>query len=204
MPAPPQLILGSSSPRRRALLEGLGLELRIVPPSVDETPRPGEPAEAFVRRIAEEKLASVSESVAASSNAVLLAADTVVALGDTLLGKPSSEDDARRMLQTLAGRTHQVITAVAGGCGGERRLVSVTTEVRFRPLTEHEIDWYVATGEPLDKAGAYGVQGRGVWLVDRLDGSPSNVVGLPLGETVALLEALGLPLPWRGPGEGPS
>jgi septum formation protein len=189
-----RLILASQSPRRRELLGLLGLSPEIRPASTDEARRPGEAPEAYVRRVAAEKAAAVE-------GALVLAADTAVVLGDEVLGKPRDPDDARRMLRALSGTAHRVLTGV---CLRRARPpaaaeVLVSTEVLFAPLTEAEIGWYVATGEPLDKAGAYALQGTGGALVREVRGSVSNVVGLPLRETAELLRRMGLALPWDAP-----
>lgn len=188
------LVLASQSPRRRELLEQLGIPLVVRPANTDESVRPGEAAGAYVLRVAREKARAVE-------GPLVLAADTAVVLRGEVLGKPRDADDARRMLSALAGTVHEVLTAVcvrrsAGALGVELDAV-VSTEVRFAPLSAAEIDWYVRTGEPLDKAGAYAIQGAGGAFVLRVDGSVSNVVGLPLAETAELLRRAGLTLPWE-------
>ncbi|WP_257456215.1 Maf family protein [Archangium lipolyticum] len=191
-----RLVLASASPRRRELLGQLGLSFEVSAADIDETPRQGEPATAYVLRLAQEKARAV---MARHPGAWVLAADTTVALGDELLGKPQDAAEARGMLGRLSGRTHEVHTGVAlAGPGGEHSTV-VRTRVVFRSLTLGEIDWYVGTGEPLDKAGSYAVQGKGGFLVAAVEGSPTNVIGLPLGETLELLARAGVPLPWRAP-----
>lgn len=185
-----RLTLASQSPRRRELLSQLGLDLEVRPADVDETPRPGEAAEAYVLRLAQDKARAVDGDT-------VLGADTVVVLDGALLGKPRDVEDARRMLRALSGRPHQVTTGVAGRRGGRERAIAVTTEVELLPLDGPRIDWYVATGEPLDKAGAYAVQGIAGAFVRAVRGSISNVVGLPLAETLALLGELGYELPWE-------
>ena len=192
--AKPPLVLASASPRRRELLAHLGLPFEIVRPEVDESLRAGEgPAEA-VARLACEK---AREGRRAHPAALVVAADTLVSLpGGEIFGKPRDAADAKRMLRALSGRAHEVRTGVCvAGPAGERSAV-VTTEVRFRPLGDAEIGWYVGTGEPLDKAGAYAVQGKAAAFVAAIDGSWSNVVGLPLAELTVLLEGMGAPLPW--------
>jgi septum formation protein len=192
----PRLVLASQSPRRRELLTALGLALEIRPAATDETVHPGEHPRAYVARVAREKARAVP-------GAFVLAADTSVVLGDDILGKPQDAADAARMLRALSGARHEVLTAVcvrsAGPEGVLERERLVATEVRFRPLADREIAWYVATGEPLDKAGAYALQGAGGALVESVDGSVSGVVGLPLAESLALLEEVGFPLPWSAP-----
>jgi septum formation protein len=185
------LTLASQSPRRRELLGGLGIALEVRPAQTDETPRPGEAPRLYVARVAREKARAVGGTV-------VLAAYTTVALGDAILGKPEDDADAGRMLRALAGTSHEVLTAVCvrTAAGAEHEAV-VATEVAFAPLSDEEIAWYVATGEPRDKAGAYAIQGAAGAFVRSVRGSVSNVIGLPLAETLALLRAAGLPLPWE-------
>jgi septum formation protein len=199
-PVPPpalRLVLASASPRRRELLARLGLDPVVRPADLDETPRAGEQPHELVVRLASAKAAASlargdgNGDTAAEVEDVVLAADTEVVLDGQVLGKPRDGDDAARMLELLAGRTHEVVTGVAVRRGGTARATRVTTEVRFRPLSEAEIAWYVATGEPAGKAGAYGLQGAGAALVERIDGSDTNVIGLPLAETVELLRQVG-------------
>ena len=191
MPRSPPLVLASASPRRRALLEQLGIPLRIDPAHLDENVRAGEPAERYVLRLAREKAEAVQVR---HSNVTVLAADTSVVLDGEVLGKPATTDEALEMLRRLSGRRHQVMTAVAVAGAGERL---VTAAVTFAPADEAALRWYVSTGEPMDKAGAYAVQGIGGFLVERIEGSHSAVVGLPLVETVALLRESGYLLPWE-------
>ena len=205
-----RLILASGSPRRRALLEGLGLALEVRPASTDEGVHPGERPPDYVLRVAREKARAVANALPPPPSKargerieVVLAADTAVVVGEEILGKPRDSGDAARMLRTLSGTSHDVLTAVcvrrsAPGPESERDVV-VTTKVRFRALSEGEIAWYVATGEPLDKAGAYALQGVGGALVEGISGSVSGVVGLPLAESLALLREAGFPLPWNDP-----
>jgi len=185
------LVLASASPRRRALLEQLGIPLRVDPAHLDENVRAGEAAERYVVRLAREKADAVH---ARHPNATVLGADTSVVVDGVVLGKPGSEDEALSMLRRLSGRTHEVMTAVAVAGVGAR---CVTAEVTFTAATDAALRWYVATGEPLDKAGAYAVQGIGGFLVERIEGSHSAVVGLPLVETLALLREAGYRLPWE-------
>lgn len=174
------MILASASPRRRELLAAAGLVFEVRPAEVDETPGPQEPPRRYALRVATAKaLAVEGERV--------LAADTIVVLDGEILGKPTDATDAAQMLRRLAGRAHTVMTAVVLREGRRLRRRLIRTRVHFRPLSEVEIAAYVATGEPLDKAGAYGIQGRGGALVDRVSGSYTNVVGLPLRETLELL-----------------
>jgi septum formation protein len=160
---------------------------------VDETPRPGESAAELVVRLAGAK-ATASAALSgdgAGRDEVVLAADTVVTLDGVVLGKPRDRDDAAATLRRLAGRTHEVVTGVAAVRGPVSAVIRVTTAVTFRDLTDAEVSWYLATGEPDDKAGAYGLQGAGAVLVRRVEGSDTNVVGLPLAETVDLLRDVG-------------
>ena len=188
------LVLASGSPRRRELLSGLGFTFRVESADLDETPRPGESARGYVKRLAREKAHAVARRLS-EPEAVVLAADTSVILGEEILGKPRDAAHARQMLASLAGQRHLVLTAVAvAGPYHDTRLVE--TAVTFRPASPEEIAWYVETGEPMDKAGAYAVQGRGNFLVSSLEGSPTNVIGLPLPETLQLLAASGVASPW--------
>jgi septum formation protein len=191
-----RLVLASASPRRRELLAQLGLRFEVAAADLDETPHQGEGAEAYVMRLAREKAREVA---ARHPAAWVLAADTTVVLGEELLGKPRDAAEAREMLGRLSGRTHEVHTGMALlGPGGEQARV-VRTRVTFRTLSAGEIAWYAGTGEPLDKAGSYAIQGKGGFLVDSVEGSPTNVIGLPLGEALELLARAGLPLPWSEP-----
>jgi len=202
---PPRLVLASQSPRRRELLEQLGLALEVRPAFADEAVLPGEGARAYATRVAHEKARAVSRD-AAAGHEVVLGADTVVVLRGEVLGKPRDREEARHMLRLLSGSRHEVLTAVcvrrnAAALGVELDAL-VETAVRFAPLSGAAIDWYVSTGEPLDKAGAYAIQGAGGAFVLDVQGSVSNVVGLPLAETVDLLRRAGFPLPFDAP-EGP-
>jgi len=181
-----KLLLCSASPRRRDLLSALGIEFVAAPSHIDESRRPGEPVLDYVRRMAREK-------ARARLGFVALAADTVVVVGDEVLGKPSDRSDAARMLRLLSGIEHRVITAV---CVGDR-VTSVTTTVKFAPLSETQVRWLADSGDGDDKAGAYAVQGLAGAFVERIDGSFTNVVGLPLAETVAMLAEAGVELPWK-------
>lgn len=172
------LILASASPRRRELLDRMGLAHVVVPADVDETPLPGEAPEELVSRLAEAKATHVLRAHAAD-RPVVLAADTVVVVDGTVLGKPADAADAAAMLRRLSGRTHEVLTGVAVARGDRVEVVVERTAVTFAELDDAEIAAYVGTGEPLDKAGAYGIQGRGGNFVTRIEGSYDNVVGLP-------------------------
>jgi septum formation protein len=180
------LYLASRSPRRLALLGQLGLRAAVVAVDLDECPRTGEGAREYVQRLALGKARAGAGSVAGDAQRPVLGADTAVVLDGHILGKPAHAGDAVAMLRSLSGREHHVLTAVA--VIGRREQVRVsTTRVRFRPLSTTEAAAYWATGEPCDKAGAYGIQGLGALFVEHLSGSYSGVVGLPLFETAAML-----------------
>lgn len=210
-----RLILASASPRRAELLRAAGIQFDVLPPDVDESVLPGETAERHVRRLAEAKARAV---VPRAGGRRVLSADTVVVVGGEILGKPVDDGDARRMLRMLSGRSHEVLTGVCllryegdrgkreGGTEEDRgdwaqaighgellaaSEVAVTT-VEVAPLTEAEIDWYVASGEPRDKAGAYAIQGLASRFMTRIDGSYSNVVGLPVAIVYRMCTKAGL------------
>lgn len=184
------MVLASGSPRRRELLAGLGLRFDIRAADVDETPHPGEPPRDYVLRLAREKADAVARSGAPGE--LVLAADTAVVVDGEILGKPLDGEDARRMLRLLAGREHEVLTGVAlQEVAGPGAAVVETSKVRMAPLDDREIDWYVATGEPRDKAGAYAIQGLGALFVEAVDGNYSNVVGLPVSTVYWLFVRLG-------------
>lgn len=191
-----RLILASGSPRRRQFLETLGFRFEVHPAELDETPQPQEGARAYVERLAKEKAAAVGARFPA---AVVLAADTTVVRDDQVLGKPGSAEEAIAMLRSLSGRTHEVLTGVALGGTGQGVAV-VSTQVRMRALSDAELRWYVRSGEPMDKAGAYAIQGIAGAFIESIAGSHSNVVGLPLAETIALLKTAGVPFPWEAEG----
>ena len=182
-----QLILASRSPRRRRLLEALGLSFQAVSAEIYETRTEHESPQAFAERMAEEKALAVGPRF---PEAWILAADTVVYIDDVLFAKPRSEAEAVEMLMILAGREHHVVTAYCLFCQktGVKVVERVVTAVRFTPFSAAAAHAYVKTGEPLDKAGSYGIQGRGGVLVESICGSYSNVVGLPLAETLSLLQ----------------
>ena len=185
------LILASASPRRRELLTHLGIAFSVSPADLDESLIPGEHASAYVERLARAK---------ASGQGLILAADTSVVIDDEVLGKPGTDLTlGSTMLRRLSGRAHQVMTgiAVSSAAGVSSRVV--ISEVHFRKLSEPEIAWYVSTQEGADKAGGYALQGRAGAFITSIVGSPSNVIGLPLAETVELLRAAGLRLPMDGP-----
>jgi septum formation protein len=185
------LILASGSPRRAQLLWAAGIPYEAHPPDIDETVYPGESAETYVRRLSETKARIVASQ---HPGRPVLGADTVVLVDGQILGKPRDAEDARRMLRLLSGRWHEVMTGVyliGPSEGGPDISGVVVTAVEFAPLSAAEIDWYVASGEPLDKA-AYGVQSLGSRFVTRVDGSYSNVVGLPIAEVYQMCTAAGI------------
>lgn len=186
----PRLVLASASPRRAELLAQLGLAAEAVPAHVDETYLPGEDPEAHARRLARAKAEAVA---VARPGALVIGGDTVVVDGERVLGKPGDEEDAVAILLSLAGREHDVLSAVALAGDGETVCAVGRARVRFRAFDAEEARAYAATGEPLDKAGAYGIQGMGAALVDRLDGDYYTVVGFPIVRFLALLEEKG----WR-------
>lgn len=187
----PVLCLASASPRRTELLRQLGVPHEVRPASIDESVRAGEPAEAYVRRMAVTKAGSVR------SHLPVLGADTSVIVDEDVLGKPGDLEAARAMLARLSGREHVVLSAVALANAGAVALRLSRTTVRFRVLARAEIDAYWGTGEPCDKAGSYAIQGFGSVFVESLSGSHSGVVGLPLFETAQLLAEAGVPV-WQG------
>jgi septum formation protein len=187
-------VLASASPRRQELLRGIGLEFTVVPADVDESQHPDEKPVDYVERIAHDKAMAVVAKLGmgATGSIVVLAADTTVDVDGEILAKPDDDEDARRMLRILSGRTHQVHTAVVAWRISGLQTATVTTDVTFVELEAATIDWYLATGEHRDKAGAYGMQGAAGALVARVDGSPTNVIGLPLAETVSMLRRCGI------------
>lgn len=182
------LYLASQSPRRAELLTRLGLAFGHVPLDLPEIRQPGERAEDYVRRVAREKAGAGLLQVLANPSAVVLGADTEVVLDDDVFGKPRDAADARAMLRRLSGRTHEVITAVSLVSAAREAQTVVVTEVAFDVLSDADIAAYVATGEAMGKAGAYGIQGVAEKFVVRLDGSHSGVMGLPLQQTAKLLQ----------------
>ncbi|KAA0014739.1 septum formation inhibitor Maf [Billgrantia pellis] len=184
------LCLASASPRRRELLASIGVRVEVKPVAIDETPRPGEIAEAYVLRLAREKAMAGAQL----SPLPTLGSDTAVVCDGQILGKPGGADEAAAMLRRLSGRDHQVLTAVAVTGPVGLLDVCVATRVRMRDIDEHEIAAYWATGEPADKAGGYAIQGLAAVFVERIEGSHSAVVGLPLFETARLLARQRVPL----------
>jgi septum formation protein len=192
----PDVILASASPRRRELLTRIGVAHVVAPADVDESVLPGERPSAYVERLARAKAAALA---AKAPTRVIVAADTTVVLDDDILGKPTGPDDARAMLARLVGRTHQVLTAVAVQRGTDVAAAVDVVDVRMRHVSDSIIADYVATGEPLDKAGAYGIQGYGGALVEGITGDFFAVMGLGLATTVRLLDAVGVPWGFRSP-----
>jgi nucleoside triphosphate pyrophosphatase len=184
------LILASASPRRAELLTSAGFAFTVLPADVDETPRPDEEPAAYALRVAREKAGAVSEHFR-KSGTVVLAADTVVVAAGRLLGKPADRADAAAMLRILSGITHDVLTGVVVKAADHEWVEVAATQVRFLPLSQREIDWYLSTGEADGKAGAYGIQGRAARFVERIEGSWSNVVGLPIATVYRLLTSAG-------------
>ena len=189
-----RVILASASPRRRDLLTMIGIAHEVIPADVDETYRAGEVPREHAERLAREKASALA---ARAPEAVIIAADTIVVVDGDVLGKPRDADEAARMLRRLAGRTHTVFTAVAVARGA--KLLSGVEEVgvTFRPLDDATITSYVATREPMDKAGAYGIQGYGAAIVERIDGDYFAVMGLAIGRMLALLRELGFRYDFR-------
>ncbi len=186
-----QIILASGSPRRRELLESIGMEFTIRTSNVPEERQPNEPVRSYVERLASEKARAVATE---SPDSWVVAADTVVYLDDLVLEKPLDEDDAVKMLEKLAGRTHTVFSGVALVRAASRSSIveSVRTQVTIAPLERRTIEWYVATGEPMDKAGAYAIQGKGSMFVERVEGSYTNVVGLPIPTLFRMMTSAGI------------
>lgn len=180
-----QLVLASRSPRRKELLSLLGVDFIIRAPEVNESQHAGEDPENYVRRVSSEKASAVKGSV-------VLGADTCVVLEGTIYGKPVSLENAEAMLQKLSGKVHQVVSGVAVRTSEQLLITVVHTDVEFISLTQRLIDWYLGIGESLDKAGAYALQGAGGSLIKAINGSHSNVVGLPLVETASLLDRAGV------------
>jgi septum formation protein len=184
----PRVILASQSPRRRELLTLIGIAHEVLPADIDETVLAGEEPVPHCERLAREKAHTLALR---HPDALVIAADTIVVLDGHILGKPADAADARRMVRLLAGRSHTVHTAIAVAHGGRTESAVESVEVTFRTLTDAEIAAYVATGEPMDKAGAYGIQGWGATIVERVEGDYFSVMGLGLRRLIALLARLG-------------
>ncbi|MBI1740724.1 MAG: septum formation inhibitor Maf [Acidobacteriales bacterium] len=183
------LVLASASPRRQELLRNAGIPFEVQPAHIPEDPLPGEGAKECAERLAREKALAIARH---RSQDVVLGADTVVVIGSEILGKPADSADAARMLRMLAGREHQVITGVCLVVGGQWSVGSETTTVVMSEITEKEIADYIATGEPMDKAGAYAIQGIASRWIPRIEGDYSNVVGLPVALVCRMLRENGL------------
>ena len=185
------LILASGSPRRREFFTRMGWTFTVVKPGTEERVHPGETPEQYVRRNAEEKAADALALSGIADRAVAVAADTIVVQDGRILEKPKDPADAHRMLRELSGRTHQVMTGLCIRTADAMHSRTVVTDVEFKPLTDAEIDAYIRTGEPMDKAGAYAIQGLAAYMIRNVRGSYTNVVGLPLAETVEALAPFG-------------
>jgi septum formation protein len=187
------LLLGSASPRRKDILQGLGIPLLVRPSDAPEDQLEGDSAERFIERVVQAKLQATQEQNPGVARACLLVADTIVVVDGAILGKPRDKDDAFELLQRIAGREHQVVTRYGIDASGRApQFRSVTTRVTLRPASASELRAYADSGEGLDKAGAYAAQGLGAFLIERIEGSYTNVVGLPAMEVVQDLLSLGL------------
>ena len=184
-----RVVLASGSPRRRDLLNLIGIEHEVRPANIDETMRPREAPRRHAERLAREKASAVAMR---DPDLITIGADTVVVINRKVLGKPADADDAARMLRMLSGREHTVITAVAVSRGRKLRSAIEEVRVKFRRLRDDEIEAYIATGEPMDKAGAYGIQGYGATIVERIEGDYFAVMGLPLMRLVGLMRDVGV------------
>ncbi|MBF0259795.1 MAG: septum formation inhibitor Maf [Desulfamplus sp.] len=192
-----KLVLASQSPRRKELLEQAGVDFEVIPADIEESIAASERPDEYVRRLSREKALYVAQK---HPDKWIIGADTTVVLGEAILEKPISEDDARHMLETLSGKTHIVYTGFTlcckkslafkyNGINSEEKIItkSVKTDVFFKTLTDSEIEWYIGTGEPFDKAGSYAIQGLGAFMVRSINGSYSNVVGLPVCEVLEVM-----------------
>jgi septum formation protein len=184
-----KVVLASSSPRRRELLNLIGIAHEVRPANLDESMRPRETPRRHAERLARDKASAVATR---DPDLITIAADTIVVINRKVLGKPVDEEDAARMLAMLSGREHTVITAVAVSRGKKLRSAIEEVKVKFRRLREDEIEAYIATGEPMDKAGAYGIQGYGATIVERVEGDYFAVMGLPLVRLVGLMRDVGV------------
>jgi len=184
-----RVVLASSSPRRRQLLNLIGIAHEVRPPNIDETMRPRETPRRHAERLAREKASAIAKR---DPDLITIGADTIVVVSRKVLGKPRDADDAARMLALLSGREHTVTTAVAVSRGKKLRSAVEEVSVRFRRLRDDEIEAYIATGEPMDKAGAYGIQGYGATIVERIEGDYFAVMGLPIVRLVGLLRDVGI------------
>jgi septum formation protein len=184
-----RVVLASASPRRRELLNLIGIEHEVRPANIDETMRPRETPRRHVERLAREKASAIAKR---DPDLITIGADTIVVINRKVLGKPRDTDDAARMLGLLSGREHMVTTAVAVARGKKLRSAVEEVRVRFRRLRDDEIEAYIATGEPMDKAGAYGIQGYGATIVERIEGDYFSVMGLPIVRLIGLLRDVGV------------
>jgi septum formation protein len=184
-----RVVLASASPRRRELLNLIGIEHEVRPANIDETMRPRETPRRHAERLAREKASAVAKR---DPDLITIGADTIVVINRKVLGKPRDNDDAARMLGMLSGREHVVTTAVAVARGKKLRSAVEEVRVRFRRLRDDEIEAYIATGEPMDKAGAYGIQGYGATIVERIEGDYFSVMGLPIVRLIGLLRDVGV------------
>ena len=192
-PIDEKLILASSSPRRAEILTAVGWPFTAVTAGIDETRRPNEQPVEYVQRLAKEKAEVVASSM---ESGLVLGADTTVVVEETLLGQPHDQDDARQMLRLLSGKWHEVLTGVAiVRLSGESKVDYETTRVRFAEMSEKEIDWYISTGEPKGKAGAYAVQGAAALFIEEIQGDYFNIVGLPIRLVFEMVKAMSRPHP---------
>jgi septum formation protein len=192
LPGAGPLVLASASPRRLELLARVGLDPEVLPADVDESVQAGESPEGYVERVARAKAAAVASQ---RPDALVLAADTAVVLDGKILGKPRDRNHALAMLTRLSGRTHEVLTSVVVHAGDRVRHSTERAAVTMTLLGAAELDWYVGTGEPFDKAGGYGLQGSAAAFVERVEGDPTTIIGLPLRTTISLLAQAGLRWP---------
>ena len=202
MPESNKIILASASPRRRELLAQVGIEFDVVPSNAQEEVLPNETPEAHVKRLSLDKAREVAGRKDVNGR-WFIGSDTVVVRDGEILGKPCDDEDATRMLRSLSGRSHRVWSgyAIVDRCNGTEEAAACVTEVTFKELTDDEIAGYIASGEPLDKAGSYAIQGIGMFMVSAINGSYPNVVGLPVCEVVTRLEQLGAFRMFSGTGE---
>jgi len=191
------LILASQSPRRKELLSSLGVEFKTISADIDESVRDGEAADDYVNRLALEKAKAGLGMLTSADATWVLGSDTAVVMGEVILGKPTSKQDFMSMMRRLSGRTHSVLTSIALVSSEVALVELVETKVSFIALTEAQIESYWRSGEPQDKAGGYGIQGLASVFIERIEGSYSAVVGLPLHETAKILSKANLPI-WQG------
>ncbi|HNY64878.1 MAG TPA: Maf family protein [Deltaproteobacteria bacterium] len=190
-----QILLASGSPRRRELISWMGIDFEVLVPEIDETLKGDESPEEYCSRLSREKALAIQKD---RPQALVIAADTVVVAHGTILGKPAEEEEARKHLRQLQGAMHEVYTSYTIAREGLSTTRVIRTRVYFRDMTEDEIAWYVSTGEPMDKAGSYALQGIGAIFVDRIEGSYTNVIGLPLSHLYHDLKEYGITLHLSG------